>query len=167
MEKIMLRKIFWPLLLTSFVIIVLPDAGVAQSQPINIALFNPIQIFPENNSIEGLRINLIYGKNVKMEGLDWGLVNHVGSGGFVGVQWGFVNIDDGNVTGWQNGALNLTRGNVKGFQWGWFNEGDYVNGFQLGLVNYANSMYGLQIGLINIIKTGGQFPVFPIVNWSF
>jgi len=29
------------------------------------------------------------------------------------------------------------------------------------------SMKGLQIGLVNIIRQGGQFPVFPIVNWSF
>jgi hypothetical protein len=32
---------------------------------------------------------------------------------------------------------------------------------------YAQRLHGVQIGLINIIKTGGQFPVFPIVNWSF
>jgi hypothetical protein len=157
----------WILWTFCILIVILPSACTAQSKPINIALFNPIQVFPEDNSIEGIRINLIYGKNVQMEGLDWGLVNHVGTGGFTGVQWGFVNIDDANVTGWQSGFLNISMGNVKGFQWGWFNEGDYVNGFQLGLVNFANSMYGLQIGIINIIKTGGQFPVFPIVNWSF
>ena len=42
-----------------------------------------------------------------------------------------------------------------------------MNGVQLGLVNYAGTMHGLQIGLVNIIKQGGAFPVFPIVNWSF
>jgi len=36
----------------------------------------------------------------------------------------------------------------------------------LGFVNYAETMKGLQIGLINVIRQGGQFPVFPIVNWS-
>ena len=41
------------------------------------------------------------------------------------------------------------------------------HGLQVGVVNYAQSMRGLQIGLVNIIKQGGQFPVFPIVNWSF
>jgi hypothetical protein len=163
----MKRKITWVLWTIGILILLLPSVGAAQAKPINIALFNPIQIFPENDAIAGLRINLIYGKNVSMEGLDWGLVNHVGTGGFTGIQWGFINIDDGNVTGWQNGLLNLGNGNVKGFQWGWFNRGDHVSGFQLGLVNYAESMYGLQIGIINIIKSGGLFPVFPIVNWSF
>ncbi|MCL5268777.1 MAG: hypothetical protein M1469_11860 [Bacteroidetes bacterium] len=63
--------------------------------------------------------------------------------------------------------MNLTKNNVEGFQYGWFNSGNHVSGFQLGLVNYAESMKGLQIGIVNIIKSGGQFPVFPIVNWSF
>jgi len=151
----------------SILTLVLPSVGGAQSKPINIALFNPIQIFSEDNSITGLRINLIYGKNVSMTGLDWGLVNHVGTGGMTGVQWGLVNICDGNFLGWQSGLLNLSKKNVEGFQYGWYNTGDHVSGFQLGLVNYAESMYGLQIGIINIIKTGGFMPVFPIVNWSF
>ncbi len=155
------------LLSICFLVLILSSAGNAQNKPINVALFNPIQIFPENNSIAGIRINIIYGKNISMSGLDWGLANHVGTGGFTGVQWGLINIDDGNVTGWQNGAINLSNRDVKGFQWGWFNTGKHVSGFQLGLVNMAESLYGLQIGLINFIKTGGQFPVFPIVNWSF
>jgi hypothetical protein len=41
------------------------------------------------------------------------------------------------------------------------------DGLMLGFVNVAQKMHGLQIGLVNIIKEGGQFPVFPIVNWSF
>ncbi len=154
------------LLIGSFVFI-LSSLNNAQTEPVNVALFNPVQIFPENNSIQGLRINFIYGKNVSMEGLDWGLVNSTGSGGMTGIQWGFININEGNVVGWQSGAINLNDNNVKGFQWGWFNKGNHVSGLQLGLVNMAESLYGLQIGLINFIKTGGQFPVFPIVNWSF
>jgi hypothetical protein len=47
------------------------------------------------------------------------------------------------------------------------NYADHMSGFQLGLVNYARSAKGLQVGLANIIKQGGKFPVFPIVNWSF
>ncbi len=148
-------------------LLILPSLGFAQSKPINVALFDPIQIFPESTPIAGLRINLIYGNNVSMLGLDWGLVNAVGHGGMTGVQWGAANIDDGNVLGFQAGLVNLAKRNVEGFQYGWVNIGEHVSGFQLGLVNYAGSMKGLQIGIINIIKTGGQFPVFPIVNWSF
>lgn len=163
----MKRRITLVLFAAGIMLVTLSSAISAQSKPINVALFNPIQVFPESNSIEGLRINFIYGKNVAMTGLDWGLVNHVGTGEFKGIQWGFINICDGNATGWQSGLLNLDNRDVKGFQWGWFNKGNHVNGFQLGLVNMAESMYGLQIGLVNFIKTGGQFPVFPIINWSF
>ena len=151
----------------AMMILVLPSLASAQSKPINIALVNPIQIFPEDNSIAGLRINLIYGKNVSMTGLDWGLINAVGSGGFTGLQWGLVNVCDGNFLGFQAGAINLTDKNVEGFQWGWYNSGDHVSGFQLGLVNNARSLKGIQIGIINIIHTGGFMPVFPIINWSF
>jgi len=155
------------LLSIGIAVFILSSTGYAQSKPVNIALFNPIQVFPENNSIEGVRINLIYGKNIAMTGLDWGLVNQVGSGGMKGIQWGFVNLNEGNFVGWQDGAFNINDNDVKGFQFGWYNKGAHVSGFQLGLVNSAESLYGLQIGIINFIKTGGQFPVFPIVNWSF
>jgi hypothetical protein len=160
-------KLFGVLGFIGILILVLPFAGAAQSKPINLALFNPVQIFPENNPIGGVRINLLYGKNISMVGFDWGLVNAVGTGGCQGVQWGLVNLCEGNFVGWQSGLLNLSNKNVEGFQYGWYNTGDYVSGFQLGLVNSAQTMKGLQIGIVNIIKTGGQFPVFPIVNWSF
>ncbi len=148
-------------------VLALPVLATAQSKPVNLALFNPVQVFPENTTIGGVRINLIYGKNIEMSGFDWGLVNHVGTGGCTGVQWGLGNICDGNFGGWQSGFINLSNKNVEGFQWGFYNTGDYVNGFQLGFINSAQTMKGLQIGLVNIIKKGGQFPVFPIVNWSF
>lgn len=148
-------------------ILILPSLSFAQAKPINVALFDPIQIYPESTSISGLSINLIYGKNVSVSGLDWGLVNAVGEGGFKGVQWGIANIADGNSIGMQGGLVNLAQKSVEGFQYGWVNWADHVSGFQLGLVNYAGTMKGLQIGIINIIKTGGQFPVFPIINWSF
>ncbi len=144
-----------------------PSAVTAQSKPFNLALFNPVQVFPENTTIGGIRINLLYGKNVQMSGFDWGLVNHVGGGGCTGVQWGFVNLCEGSFTGWQAAFVNLGNKNVEGFQYGFYNSGDHVSGFQLGFVNSAQTMKGLQIGFVNIIKTGGQFPVFPIANWSF
>ena len=161
-------NVVWVMILAGILLLAMPYASSAQSsKPINVALVNPIQIFPEDNAIQGIRINFIYGKNVSMTGLDWGLANHVGAGEFTGLQLGAVNICDGNASGVQLGLVNYDQKNVEGFQWGWYNQGDFVNGFQLGLVNSAQTMKGLQIGLLNFIKTGGQFPVFPIVNWSF
>lgn len=78
-----------------------------------------------------------------------------------------VGLNDADFLGFQDCAVNVTKGRCEGFQWGIVNYAGEMSGFQLGFVNYAMTMKGLQIGLVNIIKQGGQFPVFPIVNWSF
>jgi len=139
----------------------------AQEKPVQLALFNPVQIFDENTSITGLRINIIYGKNASVSGLDWGLINHMTSGVSKGVQFGLVGIVDADFMGWQDNGVNITKGKFEGLQWGVVNYAGTVSGVQIGLVNYAANMTkGLQIGLVNIIKQGGQFPFFPIVNWA-
>lgn len=140
---------------------------MAQEKPIQLSLFSPIQLVPEENAISGVRLSLLYGKNKYVSGLDWGLVSHSTSGMSKGVQFGLVGLVDADFTGWQGTAANITKRNFEGFQFGIVNYAGHANGLQLGLVNYALSMKGLQIGLVNIIKQGGQFPVFPIVNWSF
>jgi hypothetical protein len=138
-----------------------------ETRPIQLSLVTPIQIFSEDYRITGVRLNLIYGRNASVSGLDWGLVNHTTTGTTKGLQLGTVGIIDSDFLGWQNCAVNITKGNFEGFQHGLVNYADYMSGFQLGLVNYARSAKGLQIGLVNMIRQGGQFPVFPIVNWSF
>ena len=139
----------------------------AKNRPIQIAIFTPVQIFPEEDPISGIRFNLIYGRNVSITGLDLGLVNHTTTGKSAGIQFGIVNLVDSDFTGWQDSWVNVTKGKFEGFQSGIVNHSKNMRGFQLGLVNYAEIMKGLQIGLVNIIRQGGAFPVFPIVNWSF
>jgi hypothetical protein len=156
--------LLFTLLLT---ISIMGTSAPAKTKPIQLALVTPIQIFPESTEISGVRLNLLYGRNVSVTGLDIGLVNHSTTGISKGVQFGVVGLADSDFVGWQNNSVNITNRNFEGFQWGAVNYANYANGFQLGIVNYARSMKGLQIGLVNIIKQGGQFPVFPIVNWSF
>jgi hypothetical protein len=138
-----------------------------ETRPIQLSLVTPIQIFSEDYRITGVRLNLLYGRNTSVSGLDVGLVNHTTTGESVGLQYGLVGINDSDFMGWQNCGVNITSGKFEGFQYGIVNYADYMSGFQLGLVNYARSAKGLQIGLVNIIRQWGQFPVFPIVNWSF
>jgi hypothetical protein len=139
----------------------------AQEKPIQLSLFNPIQIFPESSSIAGLRFNLIYGKNANVTGLDLGLVNQT-TGTQTGVQWGCVNLTDGGFKGWQDGFVNITKGSSLGLQTAFVNYHlDHFNGLQFSIVNYAATLKGLQIGLINIIGKGGFLPVFPIFNFDF
>ena len=40
-------------------------------------------------------------------------------------------------------------------------------GARAALVNYTQRLHGVQVGLVNIIRQGGPFPGFPLVNWSF
>jgi hypothetical protein len=139
----------------------------SQGNPIQLSLFNPIQIVPEGESVNGIRLNLIYTKNVNVTGLDLGLVNET-TGKQLGVQWGFVNLTDGGFTGWQSGAVNVTHGGSVGLQTGWVNyHMGHFNGLQFSIVNYSATLKGLQLGIINIIGEGGFLPVFPIFNFDF
>jgi len=160
-----MKKNFYLLLL----VLIISFAAIinAQEKPIQISLFNPIQIFPENTSIAGLRLNIIYGKNANMVGLDWGFVNQT-TGTQTGVQWGGINLVDGGFKGWQSGWVNITHGNSLGLQTGLVNyHGGYFNGLQWSLVNYTETLKGLQLGLINIIGKGGFLPVFVLFNFDF
>ena len=147
--------------------LLISSPAAAQDKPIQLAFVAPIQLFSENTAITGIRLSLIYGRNTRVTGLDWGLVNHTTSGESKGVQFGFLSLTDADFVGWQNNWINITKGSFEGLQWGVVNYSNHANGLQLGLVNYARTLKGLQIGLVNIIKQGGTFPVFPIVNWSF
>ncbi|MGB2768214.1 MAG: hypothetical protein WBC88_00615, partial [Candidatus Zixiibacteriota bacterium] len=66
--------------LAVLIFIMLAAPVFAQNRPIQLALVTPIQIFPEDNSITGVRLNLLYGRNVSVSGLDLGLVNHTTTG---------------------------------------------------------------------------------------
>lgn len=139
----------------------------AGDKPINLALVTPIQIFKSSESITGLRWNIIYGKNADVTGIDFGIANHA-SGKMQGIQWGAVNLAGQGGAGIQWGYVNIDKGGTfTGLQYGLYNETNQMVGLQFGLVNWAQSANGIQLGLINIIKKGGWFPVFPIINGSF
>ncbi|HSG27671.1 MAG TPA: hypothetical protein VLA34_04260, partial [Candidatus Krumholzibacterium sp.] len=121
----------------------------------------------EEDTITGLRLNLLYGRNASVTGLDWGLVNHTTSGMTTAWQLGVVGFVEADFTGLQDNAVNVVMGNAKGVQLGIVNYAVHARGLQFGFVNYAETMYGLQIGLVNMIRQDGVFPVLPIVNWSF
>lgn len=160
-----MKKLYFAIL----IVLMLTISGnlFAQDNPFQLSLFDPIQIVPNSESISGIRLNLIYSKNVNVTGFDWGLVN-VTTGKELGVQWGGVNITEGGFTGWQAGFVNVSHGDFVGLQTSWVNyHGGYFNGLQFSIVNYTETLKGLQLGLINIIGKGGFLPVFPIFNFDF
>jgi len=148
-------------------IIMLSIRVYAENKPIQIALFSPLQIFSEEVSIKGVRLNLLYGKNVGLHGLDFGLVNHTTEEMSIGVQFGIMGFADRGWTGLQNNFVNVTRNEFKGVQIGFLNYVEDANGLMIGIINYARRMKGIQIGLFNLIEAGGVAPVLPIVNWAF
>ena len=117
---------------------------------VQLALFNPVQLISEGESVEGIRLNLIYSVNRDMTGVDLGFVNKT-TGDFLGLADGAINIVDGQATGLQMGFVNIA-GSVKGVQF--------------GMVNKAGSLNGIQLGFINI-NDGGPYKILPLVNFAF
>ena len=120
-------RMFSAMVLVTCVAVMVTGSAFAQGKPIQLALFNPIQIVPEDESISGFRLSLLYGRNANMTGFDWGLVTKT-SGSFSGVQWGFVGLVDENFEGWQSNTVSITRGSFKGLQMGLYSSANYVNG---------------------------------------
>jgi hypothetical protein len=140
----------------------------AGAKPINLSLFTPISIAKAEDSVTAFRFDLIYGKNTSVEYVDLGLVNHTTSGLSRGLAWSGFYYGEGDFAGAQiSGLANIQKGECHGLQWSFVNTAGSMRGLQVGFVNVAQKMHGLQIGLVNVIKQDGQFPVFPIVNWSF
>lgn len=158
-------KILLLLLILIPVFTTLPAA--AEEKPVQLSLVTPLQIVPEEDSINAIRLNLLYGRNASVRGLDLGLINHTTTGLSKGLQTGFVSLADADFLGLQYSVVNVTRNDFEGMQWGFVNYAAKAHGLQLGFFNYAETMHGLQIGLINVIREGGALPVLPIVNWSF
>lgn len=127
----------------------------AQNRPIQLPLIAPAEIYPESNSDSGVRLSLQYRRNVNVTGFDLFPVSQTTAGISKGVQFGGVALVDANFVGWHNAPVNIVS---------YSNDAE---GVQFGLVSYARKLKGLQIGLVNVIRQGGEFPVFPIVNWSF
>ncbi len=157
-------KLRVPLLLALFLAGAMQLMG--QTKPVQLALFTPIQIVPESEGVEILRLNLIYSKNTSVGALDLGLVNVTSSGTSKGLEWGLVGYNEGNFTGWQANLVSITRGDFTGLQTGWYTTSRHCGGVQFGIVNHSGTMKGIQIGLLNFIDQGGFMPIFPIVNWS-
>ena len=157
------------------------NAGHAE-EPFQVSVWTPLAIRPENVGITVFRLNLIYGRNVYIKGLDVGIANHCTGGVSKAWQTGLVSVCEGDFIGWQDGwAVNYTAGKFLGYQSGFFNDAEDIegvqmgiinragsmSGLQLGFVNWCDSMYGLQIGLANYIASKETLPFFVFVNWSF
>ena len=110
----------------------IPSAQAAAGEkPIQIALWNPVQIYPEETSIKGFRLSLLYGSNKDVKGLDLGIVSRT-TGVCKGLQYGAVGIVGGEMYGWQAHWVNMTAVKMYGLQSGLFNQTAGGEGVQSG-----------------------------------
>lgn len=155
------------------------EAEEAAGKPINLALFDPIQIVPREQSVQGFRFSLLYGRNYDVKGLDLSLVG-MNDNDFEGVQLALVGLSKRKFTGLQWATVGWVGGSLEGVQLGFFNgakemkwvQAGVVNysetaeGLQLSFVNWTESLNGLQLGILNFAKNG-FLPFFPIFNFHF
>ena len=93
-------------------------APVYAGAPLQVAVFEPVQLVDELKDVKGVRLNLIYGVNHNVSGLDLGLFNKT----------------DSEQRGVQLGIYNSTF-DVRGLQVGLVNKTDWLDGVQIGLIN--------------------------------
>ncbi len=166
--------------LVSLVVLFVAGSALAAPSPVQIALFDPAQLIRHDQSIGLLRIDLIYGKNANVNGLEVGLINHT-TGNQGGFTYGAASIVQGSFTGWQDNIICIADKSFLGLQSGAFNQSKDGHGVQFGLVNVTERMSGLQLGFVNYTRTmtkgvqiglgnfilEGGIPFLPIVNARF
>ena len=157
-------------LLLSVLLVLGVAAGACANEPVQFALWNPVQTVHADQSISGVRIGLFYTLNQDVtgfsttllgvdrttggfSGLELSLINWVGSFAH-GVQLGVVNRAATRFVGYQGGLVNVTEGDFTGLQDGVVNwtEG-FLHGWQSGLVNFTRGRFvGLQNGFVNVVN---------------
>lgn len=156
----------------------------AEAKPVQLSLFDPIQMVPADESIKGLSLNLFYVVNQDVTGLSYSFLGvNRAKGNVEGIQLGLGNWVDGDMfgwqpafvsrtgkrfVGWQGGIAAVTEGDFTGLQTGLvsWTEG-FFHGAQLGLVNYGVGRFiGFQGGLVNITKGQASGLDLGVVNWA-
>ena len=170
------------IVISFFIFLVVPQYGWAgDCSPLQISFFPPYQLVPAEKDVCGLRLNLPFGGNENIYGLDLGIaggtqysyngimLNLFGNfsvGSIKGIELaGLINFNiSGPILMTEGGSgakgielagcLNLNLGDIDGIQIaGLANTGNEVRGIQIaGLFNGAKSVRGIQIGLINVTQ---------------
>ena len=143
------------LLIMGFISLLLFSNVVQAVTPIQIALFNPIQLAPSDKSVTGVRLNLIYGKNASLVGLDIGFINHLTEKSF-GIQHGFISYNESDFTGFQTNFISITKGEFTGLQEGFYNGAGKGTGFQYGFINRRHQMGRIAVGRDQLCGNHGR-----------
>lgn len=140
------------------------EEKVSPATPVMFSLWTPAQLPSDQYEVQGLRLDLFYGRCQNLYGLDLGLVNHT-LGKETGLSFGLVNLVEGKFVGLQLGAVNVAD-RAAALQVGVYNGADDLSGVQIGLINHTRLMRGVQVGLVNVIENN-DLSFLPIVNFFF
>ena len=126
-----------------------------------LALYSPAQVFKKETAVKGLRVNILFGKNDSVSGLDIGLFSR--SEKVRGIAISGVNISEESFMGIQTGLYNQTEDST-GFQigLGQFNSLSFT-GLSVGGVAFTDGdVQGMQIGVLGNIAENSLFPQFSL-----
>jgi len=130
------------------------------TKPVQLAIWSPVQLFSDSDSIKGLRLNLLYTENKDVCGVNLGMGLARTNGDLKGISLGAVNWTAGSAYGFKAGLLNYTGKRSAGLDIGMVNiaQGG-AKGIQLGIVNWEEGLFhGWQCGAIN--EVNGPFVGF-------
>ena len=142
------------------------DQPGSRTAPIAVALWNPVQTSDENTSIHGFRLDLPYGKNYDVQGLDFGIASET-TRNLTGASFTLGSSVGHNVLGVQSSfVLSLAGGTVYGLQEGIYSEANDLHGVQFGVVTQVKrNGYGARFAVVNLGATH-EGAEFGIVNYS-
>jgi len=84
------------------------EEGPTKVTPLQLAIWNPVQLVPEDWDVYGLRLSLLHGKNDHVYGLDAGFENFATE--MNGIQVALAgNVAIGRMTGIQLGLVNIIK----------------------------------------------------------
>ena len=134
--------------------------------PVQVAVLDPMQVAPPEDDVYGVRVNLIYGRNANVYGLDVGVWNEVvQSEGALTTLWQEADTEsDGRAAGLRlgiydvtremwgaqiGGMISMARADMKGIQLaGVMSGAGEARGIQCSLfANVARKAEGMQLGI--------------------
>ena len=114
------------------------------------SIFSPGQLPVPTTKIDGVRLSLIYGDCLALNGFDLSLAGMVRERAN-GFQLGGYNACGTDAAGFQLGVYNAVESDFFGCQMGIVNRADRLSGCQIGFVNFKNKLSGWQIGFVNVV----------------
>jgi len=124
---------------------------------------------PADQTVKGVRLNLLYGKNTNMSGLDINILALGEIDNFTGVQlnpiWIGASKVNNSFTGVGIGTANIHLGQSTGVVWGLVNYTNNFNGLQLGFVNFNQKKSVINLGGFNF-NQGESTVDIGVVNYA-